>query len=175
MVENKCSRRQRVETEGMLNSDLIRLVLISRWNNLNLSLILYDLVGWTSLTTLREQYSYIFIYKKILSKPLADLSKLLCGCFLTFPRVLTDLGKTAFSQQCTLGMEQCSQWSKIRTFYISCIVKKLVIEACAFFSWEAVGVFCVIVNVVCHVVWYCACILRCCDFIRLLSWMNYIS
>ncbi len=77
--------------------------------------ILYDWVGWTSLTTCRQQHWYIFIYKAIVGKLPVHLCTLLCvssagyqlcsSKWLLFyvPWVLTDLGITAISYNAPLA------------------------------------------------------------------------
>jgi len=56
----------------------VSLCFITNAKSLTPHCILYDLVCWTSLTTHRQQHWYVFIYKALFVKLLADLCTLLC-------------------------------------------------------------------------------------------------
>lgn len=115
--------------------------------------ILYYLVGWMSLTIHRQQHWYIFIYKAILGKPPAYLCTLLCvSCgshqlrssrwlHLNVPRILTDLGKTAFSYHAPWTWSNLQKDLRLETLTpineFKGIIKNVVTETCACFSWEA--------------------------------------
>ena len=112
--------------------------------------ILYDLVGWTSLKIRRQQHWYIFIYKAILGKFPLYLCNLLSVCSGTYqlrsskwllfnvPRVITELGKTAFSYLAPWGWNNLQKELKLETLMslneFKTTIKSVVMETCSCFS-----------------------------------------